>query len=94
MKVLKSPGVQTFKTDLDNHYVNYFRGKHYQAFSRNEQIRRELELEEYAVRNELEPQPELLPLDTIKIFEIRGETIPLSALPAGCTEEEQTTNIF
>ena len=43
------------------------------------------------MRNELDPQRLLLPVDKIKIFEVKGHEIPLSALPAGSTHSEWTT---
>ena len=46
---------------------------------------------EQAVRNELDPHPINLPVDKIKIFEVKGHEIPLSALPAGSTHSEWTT---
>ena len=55
---------------LFNEYRDYFRGKHYEVFSKNEQKREELGLIEQAVRNELDPQPINLPVDKIKIFEV------------------------
>ena len=62
---------------LFNNYQDYFRGKHYQAFSKNKQERARLGLEEMAVRNELDPQPINLPVDRIKIFEVIGHNIQL-----------------
>ena len=43
------------------------------------------------MRNELDPQPINLPVDKIKIFEVKGSEIPLSLLPAHCTEPEKIT---
>jgi len=74
-----------------NHYDDYFRGKHYATFQKNEHVREELELESLAVRNELDPQPVNLPIDLIRVFKVHGSEIPLSALPAGSTQPEWTT---
>lgn len=43
------------------------------------------------LRNELDPLPMPLPADKIKIFEVKGHEIPLSALKAGSTETEWST---
>lgn len=48
-------------------------------------------LDEMAERKELDPQPINLPIDKIKIFEVIGHSISLSALPAGSTAPEETT---
>ena len=60
-------------------------------FSKNEKKREELGLVEQAVRNELDPQRLNIPIDKIKIFEVKGYEIPLSALPAGSTHPEWST---
>lgn len=95
IKVPKSSGVDNTKGELSevlfNEYRDYFRGKHYEVFSKNQQNREELGLVEQAVRNELDPQPINLPVDKIKIFEVKGSEIPLSLLPAHCTEPEKIT---
>lgn len=39
----------------------------------------------------IDPQRIPLPLDKIKIFEVIGHDIQLSALPAGSTQPEETT---
>ena len=49
-------------------------------------------LEELSVRNELDPQPINLPVDRIKIFEVIGHNIELSALPTGSKVPEETTS--
>ena len=43
------------------------------------------------MRNELDPQPINLPVDKIKIFEVKGHEIPLSLLPAGSKHPEWIT---
>ena len=43
------------------------------------------------MRNELDPQPINLPIDKIKIFEIKGHIVPLAALPTGTLAPEETT---
>ena len=43
------------------------------------------------LRLELEPHPLSLPLHKLRIFEVKGHEIPLSALPAGSTQSEWTT---
>ena len=68
---------------LFNEYQDYFWGKHYQAFAKNEHERTKLGLEEMAVRNGLDPQPINLPVDRIKIFEVIGHNIDMHALPTG-----------
>jgi hypothetical protein len=50
-----------------------------------------LGLDEATVRNELDPQPIILPLDKIKVFEVNGHKVDLSALPASSTAPEETT---
>lgn len=94
----KSSGIHTTRQTeqesedkLFDGYQDYFRGMHYQAFSKDEDIRERLGLEELAVRNELDPQPINLPVDRIKIFEVKGHTIDLSALPTGSQAPEETT---
>lgn len=94
----KSSGIHTTRqTEQESEdklfegYQDYFRGMHYQAFSKDEDIRERLGLEELAVRNELDPQPINLPVDRIKIFEVKGHTIDLSALPTGSQAPEETT---
>lgn len=98
VKVPKSSGIihnrqteQESEDRLFDGYQDYFRGKHYQAFSKDEDIRERLGLDEHAVRNELDPQPINLPIDRIKIFEVKGHTIDLSALPTGTKAPEETT---
>jgi hypothetical protein len=98
IKVPKSPGIQPSRSSADeiekrlfNFYSDYFRGRHYQVFQKNEHVRKVLELDELAVRNELDPQPVNLPIDRIKVFQVIGSEIPISALPAGSTQSEWTT---
>ena len=98
VKVPKSSGVlktgqneQESEERLFDGYQDYFRGKHYQAFSKDEDVMERLGLSEHAVRNELDPQPINLPVDKIKIFEVKGHTIDLSALPTGTLAPEETT---
>ena len=43
------------------------------------------------MRNELDPQPINLPIDRIKIFEVKGEIIGQAALPTGALAPEETT---
>jgi hypothetical protein len=43
------------------------------------------------IRKELDPQPQNIELEKIRIFEVKGHEIPLSALPAGSTQSEWTT---
>lgn len=99
VKVPKSQGISTTRqnaeeqeTSLFNDYQDYFRGSHYQAFVQNEQEREKLGLQELAVRNELDPQPINLPVDRIKIYEVIGHNIQLSALPTGSKQPEETTS--
>lgn len=87
IKVPKSPGIQTIKSSADelekrliNHYMDYFRGKHHEVFSKNEHIRNELELDAVAVRNELDPQPVKLPIDQIRVFRVTGAELSLAIL--------------
>jgi hypothetical protein len=58
IKVPKSPGIQPSRSSADeiekrlfNFYSDYFRGRHYQVFQKNEHVRKVLELDELAVRN-------------------------------------------
>ena len=62
IKVPKSSGISTNWQNQDeadkvlfNEYRDYFHGKHYEVFSKNEQKREELGLVEQAVRFELDP---------------------------------------
>ena len=98
IRVPKSSGIsasrqsaEEVERELFNEFTDYFRGKHYQVFSKNEKKREELGLVEQAVRNELDPQRLNIPIDKIKIFEVKGYEIPLSALPAGSTHPEWST---
>jgi len=43
------------------------------------------------LRRDLEPQPFQVPIDKMRIFEVKGCEIPLSALPSGRTQSEWTT---
>jgi hypothetical protein len=43
------------------------------------------------LRRDLEPQPFQVPIDKMRIFEVKGCEIPLSALPSGRTHSEWTT---
>ena len=102
VKVPKSQGIPSLssswqsaeeqETTLFNEYQDYFRGKHYQAFARNENERAQLGLEGLAVRNELDPQPIYLPIEKIKIFEVIGHNIHRQALPRSATAPEEVTS--
>lgn len=59
---------------------------HCQAFANSQQERAQMGLQEG-----IDPQRIPLPLDKIKIFEVIGHDIQLSALPAGSTQPEETT---
>ena len=71
--------------------MDYFRGKFYQIFTKSQNIRQEMGLEDQAVRKEIDPQPINLPIDQIKIFEVKGHEIPVTALKAGAKHSEWTT---
>lgn len=43
------------------------------------------------LRRELDPQPQALILDQIKVYEVKGHEVPLSQLPSGRTQSEWTT---
>jgi len=43
------------------------------------------------LRRELDPQPQSIVLEKIRLFEVKGHEIPLSALPAGSLQSEWTT---
>ena len=62
IRVPKSSGISASRQSADeterelfNEFTDYFRGRHYQVFSKNEVKREELGLVEQAVRNELDP---------------------------------------
>ena len=48
-------------------------------------------LEEQAVRNDLETYPINLDVEKIKIFEVKGREIPISALPDGSLHSKWST---
>eukprot|EP00347_Sterkiella_histriomuscorum_P016599 403352570 len=91
----KSGGVQPVKFDervIFEKYQEYFRGKHFQSFSRRDQNRlNELGLEVQLQRNEYDPQDIKLSLEEFKIYKFEGQEIPLTALPAGATSPRWST---
>lgn len=43
------------------------------------------------LRRELDPQPQSIILDSIRVFEVKGHEVPLSQLPTGAKQSEWTT---
>ena len=70
--------------------MDYFRGKYSDLFSRSLAWRERIQMPVY-LRRDLEPQPFQVPIDKMRIFEVKGCEIPLSALPSGRTQSEWTT---
>jgi hypothetical protein len=70
--------------------LDYFRGKYSDLFSRSLAWRERIQMPAY-LRRDLEPQPFQVPIDKMRIFEVKGCEIPLSALPSGRTQSEWTT---
>jgi len=92
----KSGGLQSQRLNEDRHlltkYQEYFRGRHYQAFSRGGQEEEgQFGLEIQYTRTEFDPYDISISVEEYKIFEIKGHEIPLSALPAGSTSPKWTT---
>lgn len=74
---------QVFETiSIFEKYQEYFRGKHYLAFSKQDQARL-IEMvadPPHLLRNEFDPQDHKLSIDEFKIFEIRGLELSKSSL--------------
>jgi hypothetical protein len=63
-------------------YQEYFRGKHYLAFSKQDQTKLSELITDplHLVRNEFDPQDVKFSIDELKIFEIRGLELSRSSL--------------
>ena len=100
IKVPKSPGIQSHhrlsaeetSTKLYEAYLDYFKGRFSEIFSKSANWREIIQMPNY-LRRELDPQPVSIVLEKIRIFEVKGLEIDLSALPAGSTQTEWTTVI-
>lgn len=98
IKVPKSPGIQSqprLSSDevsqlMFNAYQDYFRGKYHDLYLKTTAWREELQMPAF-LRRELDPQPQSLILEKVRIFEVKGHEVPLSALPAGSLQSEWTT---
>jgi len=71
-------------------YIEYFKGKYHDLFLKSSSWRETLQMPN-SLRQELEPYNAMVPLNQIRVFEIKAHEIPLSALPAGSTSSEWTT---
>ncbi len=95
----KQNGVQAPKqAELDKQmftqYQDFFRGEAHASFSVQDRAWEETFGPELAFsRVEYDPYDLKIQVDEIRIFEVKGHEIPLSALPAGSTSPKQTTLI-
>jgi len=79
---------------LTNKYIDYFRGQHYQAFSKGGQdAEAQFGSEIVYTRTEYDIIDINLNVDEFTFLETKGIEIPLSSLPAGTTEPKWTTMI-
>jgi len=71
-------------------FQDYFRGKYHDLYLKTATWREEIQMPAF-LRKELDPQPQSIVLEKVRIFMVKGHEVPLTQLPAGHTESLWTT---